>query len=129
MADTIPKQSRIPSNPDLIVKEIAAAMLTLVAVCLLSAISDAPITGPADPLGTPSEGVKAPWIFVGIQQLLRYLPPIIAGICLPLASIAAISALPLVPLKTALGRYTSACLLFGIGIAAIVVSIWGYLYE
>ena len=129
MSHAVSKSSRIPSNPDLIVKEIAAAMLTLVAVCLLSAIYNAPITGPADPLGTPSEGVKAPWIFVGIQQLLRYLPPIIAGICLPLASIAAISALPLVSGKTALGRFTSACILFGIGFTAIVISIWGYMYE
>ena len=129
MAEPMSKPARIPSNPNLVINEIAAAMLTLVGVCLLSATLDAPITGPADPLGIPSEGVKAPWIFVGIQQLLRYFPPIIAGICLPLAALAAISALPLAPGQTNFGRYASACILLGVGIAATVVTIWGYVYE
>jgi hypothetical protein len=129
MAHPMSKPSRIPSNPNLVMMEIAAAMLTLVGVCLVSAVLDAPVTGPADPLGIPSEGAKAPWIFVGIQQLLRYFPPIIAGICFPLAALVAISALPLVPGQTTLGRYASTCILFGISIAGTIVTIWGYVYE
>lgn len=78
----------------LLKKEALCAFIFLTVACLLSALWDAPLDGPADPAGVPQEAVKAPWIFLGIQQLLRYLPPFQAGIVLPLIALGFLAGIP-----------------------------------
>ena len=43
---------------------------------------DAPLEQLANPLLTPNPA-KAPWYFLGLQELLHYFPPIVAGILIP----------------------------------------------
>ena len=40
------------------------------------------------------EAVRGPWFFVGIQLILRWLPPLLAGVLLPLAALALVWAIP-----------------------------------
>jgi hypothetical protein len=113
---------RSGSMPDLVRKEAPAALVALVAVCALAAGFDPPMEAPADAAGLPAHGVKAPWIFVGIQQMLRYLPAIVAGIVLPLAALCAVAFVPFIRGIPLLSK----AVFFGICLAAVVLTVWGY---
>lgn len=116
------KSPRIRTFPDLVRKEALAALVSLAAVALLSALADAPIDAAADLSGMPSEQVKAPAIFVGIQQMLRYLPSLAAGVILPLVGLLLLALVPFLPQKrTALGL-----LFFGTVLTALALTLWGY---
>jgi hypothetical protein len=120
VATTTPKTK---SFPNLVRKEALAALVALALLAIISAVWDAPVSGPADPAGIPSTDVKAPWIFVGIQQTLRYLPPLFAGIILPFAAILAMALIPLMHGK----QRKSAWLVFcSIVLASAVLTLWGY---
>src|SRR5512136_2270579 len=60
---------------------VAVEVLAVVLVCV-SLLWDAPLEGLADPMHTPNPA-KAPWYFLGLQELLHYFPPFVAGIILP----------------------------------------------
>ena len=79
--------------------EAIAVVSAITAVLLISAVSDAPIGGPADSSGIPVENVKAPWIFLGIQQMLRYFPAVIGGVIIPLAGLLMLTSIPFVSTK------------------------------
>lgn len=111
------------SFPNLVRKEALAALLALALLAILSAICDAPVSGPADPAGIPSTDVKAPWIFVGIQQTLRYLPPFFAGIMLPFAAILVLVVIPRVHGRRKQGAWL---VFFSIVLASVVLTLWGY---
>jgi hypothetical protein len=114
--------AKIPSVPNLVRNEALAASLALVLACVISALLDAPVEGPADATGIPAQTVKAPWIFLGIQQLLRYLPTVLAGIVLPLAALTALAAIPWLPSDK---RGFTAALFFGIVFLSGLLTLWG----
>jgi len=73
--------------------ELLAAIAALIVLTVWSILVDAPLEAPADPAHTPAI-VKAPWYFVGLQELLVYFDPWIAGVMLPLLIIAGLTLLP-----------------------------------
>lgn len=115
---------RIKSTPDLVRKEALAAVVVFAVVCLVSGVWDAPLEGPADPMGIPAENVKAPWIFLGIQQLLRYLPAWLAGVVVPVAALAAFGFVPY--LWRIRGKSAATCVC-GIVLVFLALTVWGYL--
>lgn len=60
---------------------VAVEVLFLILV-VLALLWDAPLEGLADPMLTPNPA-KAPWYFLGLQELLHYFPPIVAGVLIP----------------------------------------------
>src|SRR5436190_18765936 len=68
--------------PHLLVREFFAAILVTVMVTLLGVVIDAPLREPADASVTPNPA-KAPWYFLGLQELLHYFPPNVAGVLVP----------------------------------------------
>ena len=114
---------KMRSVPDLLRKECLAALISLTAAGLLDALIAAPLEGPADPSGLASEHVKAPWIFVGIQQMLRYFPALLAGIIIPLGVFLALGLAPYAHNKPMFTRIV----FFGIAGTVIVLTAWGYL--
>ncbi len=72
----------------------AVAIETLsIALVLLALFWDAPLEELADPMQTPNPA-KAPWYFLGLQELLHYFPPVIAGVLIPTMVIVALIVIP-----------------------------------
>ena len=68
--------------PHLIVREIILFQLVVIGLSLAAIFFDAPLESIANPVETPNPA-KAPWYFLGLQELLHYFPPIVAGVLLP----------------------------------------------
>jgi quinol-cytochrome oxidoreductase complex cytochrome b subunit len=79
--------------PHLLLREIVAFLALAVVLVVMSLIFDAPLEGIADPSRTPNPA-KAPWYFLGLQELLRYYTPVVAGVLLPLLCIIALAVIP-----------------------------------
>ncbi|MGO8984003.1 MAG: hypothetical protein ACLPHI_01075 [Terriglobales bacterium] len=71
---------------------IAIEMLAVVLVCL-ALLWNAPLEQLADPLHTANPA-KAPWYFTGLQELLHYFPPFVAGVILPTLIVLALIVVP-----------------------------------
>ncbi|MDR3604372.1 MAG: hypothetical protein P4L38_07050 [Syntrophaceae bacterium] len=119
----MPKINRVKTVPDLVTKELIALLSACSILILVSTLLDAPLGGPADANGVPMENVKAPWIFVGIQQTLRFLPPWLAGIFMPFMALLLLVALPMLIRQRRLGL----TIFFGILVVGASLTLWGYL--
>jgi len=75
------KPIRLPSSPWLYRAELTVVCLTLALLFSLSLFMNAPLTDRADPLHPPNPA-KAPWYFVGIQEMLSH-SATLGGIVLP----------------------------------------------
>jgi hypothetical protein len=71
---------------------IAFEVLTILLV-IVSLVWDAPLEQLANPLLTPNPA-KAPWYFLGLQELLHYFPPLVAGIMIPTLVVVALVVIP-----------------------------------
>jgi len=84
---------RVPTTPNLIIRE-AAVGLTLVAFVLVLAIFwNTPLLEQANPGMSPNPA-KAPWYFMGFQELLLHLHPVFAVFVWPLLGAAAFLCVP-----------------------------------
>jgi hypothetical protein len=75
---------REPTLPywELLFREVIAIEVLAVVLVWIALRWNAPLEQLADPTHTPNPA-KAPWYFTGLQDLLHYFPPFIAGIILP----------------------------------------------
>jgi hypothetical protein len=79
--------------PELIYVEFLALIAASIGLVLWSLLAPAPLEGPADP-GTTPNPAKAPWYFVGLQELLAYFDPTWAGAIIPCLIIVGLAAIP-----------------------------------
>lgn len=79
--------------PHLLLREAIAAQILAVGVVLVALFWDAPLEQLANPLLTPNPA-KAPWYFLGLQELLHYFPPFVAGIIIPTLVVLALIVIP-----------------------------------
>jgi cytochrome b/b6/petD-like protein len=92
--------------PYLVFKEFLAALLISVGLLLWALAVNAPLLPEANP-GRTENPAKAPWYFVGLQELLVYFDPWIAGVAIPTLIIVGLMAIPYLDTsRTATGRYT-----------------------
>jgi quinol-cytochrome oxidoreductase complex cytochrome b subunit len=92
--------SRRPSRtswvwPDLVYTELISLILCSVVLILWSVFLKAPLEQPANRSVTPNPS-KAPWYFLGLQEMLVYFDPWLAGVVLPGLIIAGLIAIPYV---------------------------------
>jgi hypothetical protein len=81
--------------PDLVYTELIALILCSVVLILWSIFLKAPLEQPANRSVTPNPS-KAPWYFLGLQEMLVYFDPWLAGVVLPSLIIAGLIAIPYV---------------------------------
>jgi hypothetical protein len=75
-------QDKVHTWPHLLVVEFAAVLIVSAALTIFSALVRAPLLGLADFNKTPNPS-KAPWYFLGLQELLTMFHPMVAGVTIP----------------------------------------------
>ena len=78
------EKNMVPVNPELIYKEILVGLIILISIILFSISFDAPLLEKANPMISPNPS-KAPWYFMGIQELLIHLHPVFVSLVIPLS--------------------------------------------
>src|SRR3954449_399718 len=68
--------------PDLVYTELISLIVCSVILIVWSIFLKAPLEQPANPANTPNPS-KAPWYFLGLQEMLVYFDPWLAGVVLP----------------------------------------------
>jgi Cytochrome b(C-terminal)/b6/petD len=68
--------------PDLVYTELISLIACSVVLIVWSIFLKAPLEQPANPANTPNPS-KAPWYFLGLQEMLVYFDPWLAGVVLP----------------------------------------------
>src|SRR5579864_9819702 len=85
--------SQLMTYPHLLVREAVAFQVLVIAMVLVALFWDAPLEQLANPLLTPNPA-KAPWYFLGLQELLHFFPPFVAGILIPTLVVIALIVIP-----------------------------------
>lgn len=86
-------EEQVMTFPHLIVREVVTFQVLLVALAVLALAFDAPLEWMANPEHTPNPA-KAPWYFLGLQELLHYFPPVVAGVLIPTLVVIALAVIP-----------------------------------
>ncbi len=87
------REDKVLCWPDLVYTELLAMVLCTVVLIVWSVLLKAPLESPANPAGPPNPS-KAPWYFLGLQELLVYFDPWMAGVVLPGLIILGLAAMP-----------------------------------
>ena len=84
---------RVMTYPTALARFIIALEVAFVLLVWISLVANAPLEGIADPMHTPNPA-KAPWYFLGLQELLHYFPPMVAGVLVPGLVVGALIVIP-----------------------------------
>lgn len=79
--------------PNLIIREVICFQVVVILLSIISLFFNAPLEGLANPQNTPNPA-KAPWYFLGLQELLHSFPPVFAGVILPALVVIALVIIP-----------------------------------
>jgi hypothetical protein len=79
--------------PETLLRAAVAIEVLLVGLVWLALLWNAPLEQLADPMHTPNPA-KAPWYFLGLQELLHYFPPVVAGVLVPGLVVMALIVIP-----------------------------------
>jgi len=83
----------VQSFPEVLFRAAIAVQVLTIALVLISLFFNAPLEGLADASHTPNPA-KAPWYFLGLQELLHYFPPVVAGVLVPTLVVLALIVIP-----------------------------------
>ncbi|MFQ5637901.1 MAG: cytochrome C [bacterium] len=86
-------KDRVFTWPSLTRNEFLCSILIMVILTVWSIVVDAPLEEAANPSRTPNPS-KAPWYFLGLQEMLVYFDPWIAGVIFPTIIIVGLMAIP-----------------------------------
>jgi hypothetical protein len=86
---------RVNVWPHLLIEEFVAMFVLSVGLVVFSTFVNAPLRELANANLTPNPS-KAPWYFLGLQELLRYFHPLVAGISIPTFILVGLAAVPYV---------------------------------
>jgi menaquinol-cytochrome c reductase cytochrome b/c subunit len=86
-------QDKVHVWPHLLAIEFAAILSLTAFVTIFSALVKAPLLGLADVNATPNPS-KAPWYFLGLQELLKMFHPMVAGVMIPGIALAVLAITP-----------------------------------
>lgn len=91
-------EDELQTWPYLLRKEFLAAIIVMIILVIWSIALDAPLEEPSDPSLTPNPA-KAPWYFLGLQEMLVYFDPWIAGVVFPSLIVMGLMVIPYVDMN------------------------------
>jgi len=86
-------EPKVQSFPEVLFRVAIAVEALAILLVLVSLLFNAPLEGLANPTVTPNPA-KAPWYFLGLQELLHYFPPVVAGVLIPTLVVLALIVIP-----------------------------------
>ncbi|MHB2026799.1 MAG: cytochrome b N-terminal domain-containing protein [Elusimicrobiota bacterium] len=117
-------EPKIDTWPNLIKREYIAAAACLLILMIWALMVNAPLDVIANPHVTPNPE-KAPWYFVGLQEMLVYFDPWIAGVMVPNLIIVGLMAIPFIdPSPKGVGRYAFKERPFAITMFLMGIAMW-----
>jgi menaquinol-cytochrome c reductase cytochrome b/c subunit len=116
-------QDKVHVWPHLLVIEFAAVLVVTAAMLIFSALVRAPLLGLADFNKTPNPS-KAPWYFLGLQELLTMFHPMIAGVTIPGIGLALLAFAPFIDKNPS---HAPSDRKFAISIFTLFVMLWAVL--
>lgn len=88
-----PTEKLVMTFPNLIIREVICFQVVVIGLVIISLLFDAPLEELANPQNTPNPA-KAPWYFLGLQELLHVFPPVVAGVLIPFCVVVALVIIP-----------------------------------
>jgi quinol-cytochrome oxidoreductase complex cytochrome b subunit len=89
----VEKEDQLQTFPEVLFRSAVAIMSLAIALVWIALLFNAPLEGLADPSHTPNPA-KAPWYFLGLQEMLHYFPPVVAGVLAPGLVVMALIVIP-----------------------------------
>ena len=86
-------EDQLQTFPEVLFRAAVAVMTLAVVLVWTALLFNAPLEGLADPSHTPNPA-KAPWYFLGLQEMLHYFPPMVAGVLAPGLVVMALIVIP-----------------------------------
>lgn len=124
-------QREVFSWPHLLIRHQVIALATTALVLAMGIAFDAPLREHANANLTP-EPAKAPWYFVGIQELLAHFDPVVAGVLAPGMLLLLLVAVPYIdrdPAHLPNDRRVAISLFMVVAITAVVLTIIGAFFR
>ena len=110
--------------PHLVVREFLAALTVIVLIWVISIAFNAPLEEKANPAVTPNPA-KAPWYFVGLQELLAYFDPWVAGVAIPSIVVLGLLAIPYLDVnRRGIGEYVFGQRKFAVSVFTFGAMFW-----
>src|ERR1035437_4948234 len=86
-------EDQVQTFPEVLFRAAVAVMVLAIVLVWIALMFNAPLEGLADPSHTPNPA-KAPWYFLGLQEMLHYFPPVVAGVLVPGLVVMALIVIP-----------------------------------
>jgi menaquinol-cytochrome c reductase cytochrome b/c subunit len=86
-------EDQIQTFPEVLFRAAVAIQVLAILLIWIALFFNAPLEGLADPSHTPNPA-KAPWYFLGLQEMLHYFPPVVAGVLVPGLVVMALIVIP-----------------------------------
>jgi hypothetical protein len=93
------ENAKVPTIPNLILREIVLAVVLIAAVMVVAVLFNAPLEAKANP-GLSPNPTKAPWYFAGFQELLLHFHPLFALFIIPAFLLIALVGIPYLSYQT-----------------------------
>jgi len=87
------EEETLQTFPEVLFRAAVAMEVMAIGLVTMALLFNAPLEGIADPSHTPNPA-KAPWYFLGLQEMLHYFPPVVAGVLVPGLVVMALVVIP-----------------------------------
>ena len=129
-----PKMERLTTIPNLVQKELLYTLVWIAVILVFAMLVQAPLEGLANPDISPNPA-KAPWYFMGLQEMLLHFHPLVGAIILPGLAVTGIILLPFLDINPKnvgvyfRSRRGRALVLLAAGLSLIATPAWVLMDE